>query len=295
MKHLLSFLFSCLFLLPVSSQAFLLNEWAEISQDEPQNQESGSGQPTKLWIETHSGMDFIWLPGGCYKMGSPPRADGRDADEQPVHRVCVSGFWMGKNEVTQAQWRTIMRSNPAQFNKGDDHPVERVDFDEVTRLTQRLNKQYDGKAVFRLPTEAEWEYACREGGLRTPYPGVDPLEKIAWFKGNSLDSTQQTGSRLPNRLGLYDMSGNVWEWVQDSYDKFSYNHHQENDPKFEEKGEFRVIRGGSWKEGREALRCANRGFNLFSSKRPDVGVRLVVFVKQQKAMKEQLDLNILPF
>ncbi|MBF0454366.1 MAG: formylglycine-generating enzyme family protein [Magnetococcales bacterium] len=293
---LLAVLSVSMLFLPTRGEAFLLDEWAEILVGEDaQKIRDQSNPPTQLWEETLSGMTFIFVKGGCYKMGSPPYAHERDADEDPVHRVCLSDFWMGKKEVTQAQWRTIMHSNPAYFQKGDRHPVERVDHDEVLRLTQRLNKLYNGKATFRLPTEAEWEYVCRDGGLREPFPGSHFIDKLGFYRENSSNSTQPTGTLFPNRLGFHDLSGNVWEWVQDSYDRLGYGKHQTNSPVVETKGLYKVIRGGSWREGESALRCANRGFEHAGKKRPDIGVRLVVMVKAQEKKEPLPDINVIPF
>jgi formylglycine-generating enzyme len=315
-SFVLSLFFVVALLLPANGHAFIIDEWAEIApEDATKKIKIDSNPPAKVWHESLSGMKFIWIEGGCYKMGSPPRADGRDSDEQPVHSVCLSDFWIGKYEVTQAEWRTIMRNNPSKFKKGDSHPVERVNFDAVTQLTKRLNDQYRGRAVFSLPTEAQWEYVCREGGSRSLYPGVEHIDKIAWHRGNSSASSQATGTRLPNRLGLYDLSGNVWEWIQDPYDRHAYGKHNSRggsdgrgkpspgskmkmaDPKSLEKGLHRVVRGGSWFEAADALRCANRGFSKFSTKRPDIGVRLTVMVNSGE-IKETTTvptLNVLPF
>ena len=278
------------------SEAFLVDEWAEISTGEDASKiVVETAAPTKQWQDSFSGMEFVWVEGGCFKMGSPPRADGRDSDEQPVHSTCLSGYWMGKSEVTQAQWRSIMRSNPSKFKKGDNHPVERIGFAEAIELADRLSKMHKDKAQFRLPTEAQWEYACREGGHNIEYPGENHINKLAWHLSNSSDSTQATATRFPNRLGLYDMSGNVWEWVEDTYDRHGYSKHQPQQPLYKGPGLHQVIRGGSWREGTDALRCANRGFNKFSQKRSDLGVRLVAQINPAPPEKAPVDTNVIPF
>ncbi|MBF0194187.1 MAG: formylglycine-generating enzyme family protein [Magnetococcales bacterium] len=285
-------------LLPANGEAFLVNEWADTMPLKKPKIASKPEVPTKLWTESFSGMEFIWVKGGCYKAGSPTREKGRDSDEGPVHTACVPSFWMGKHEVTQGQWQTIMQYNPSKYRKGNKYPVERVDFAAVNAITQRLNKLHIGEAKFRLPTEAEWEYVCREGGQRNVFPGRQSLHRISWYRENSRQSPQITGSRLPNRFGIYDIGGNVWEWVQDTYDRNGYRKIKVNNPLYNnENGLSRVIRGGSWKENSSALRCANRGFNKFSNKRDDVGVRLVVIVEKQKIEEEEAptDINIIPF
>ncbi len=292
---------------PEPSHAYLIDEWAEVFPEAAAKRlQVADNPPAKMWREELSGMEFIWVEGGCYKMGSPPRASGRDSDEEPVREKCVAGFWMGIYEVTQAQWRTIMRSNPSRFKTSDDHPVERVNYDDAVAMVERLNNQYRDRATFSLPTEAQWEFACREGGLRRVYPGVEHINKMAWLRDNSRNSTQVTGSRMPNLLGLYDMSGNVWEWVQEAYDRNGYEMQSasrdmddmkiKRPPREKHQGLHRVIRGGSWRDAPDALRCANRGFTRFSEKRPDIGLRLTVNVKPIPAPVQTIqELNALPF
>jgi formylglycine-generating enzyme required for sulfatase activity len=282
---------------PSLGEAFIVDEWADTMPIKKQQITTKTGLPTKLWAESFSGMEFIWVKGGCYKAGSPNREKGRDADESPVHTACVSNFWMGKHEVTQGQWRSIMQSNPSKFRKGNDYPVERVDFAAVNRLTKRLNKLHIGEALFRLPTESEWEFVCREGGRRNVYPGRQSLSKTSWYRDNSRKSTHITGSKIPNSLGFYDIGGNVWEWVEDTYDRDGYRKSKKHNQAYKGKGLSNVIRGGSWNEHSSALRCANRGFNKFSNKREDVGVRLVVIIEKQDVEIEDVvpDINIIPF
>ncbi|MBF0358546.1 MAG: formylglycine-generating enzyme family protein [Magnetococcales bacterium] len=285
-----------MFLTPSNGQAFLIDEWADVMSESARKIETETGPPAKLWTERFSGMEFIWVEGGCFKMGSPPHAVGRDSDEEPVHKACVSSFWMGKYEVTQGQWRTIMRGNPSKFRNVDTHPVEKIGIVDAKALAERLSKQHEGHAKFRLPTEAEWEFVCRERGLRKVYPGSQQLETTSWFKENSLGSTQIVGTLAPNSLGFYDMGGNVWEWVSDSYDRFGYRKHKENNPVNMSQSDSFVIRGGSWREHSSAIRCANRGFNKFSRKRSDVGVRLVVLIEEQYVEEPVLeDINTIPF
>ncbi|MBF0322942.1 MAG: formylglycine-generating enzyme family protein, partial [Magnetococcales bacterium] len=188
----------------------------------------------------------------------------------------------------------IMRNNPAHFRNGDDYPVEQVAWDDIEGFVEKLNQLYTGRVRFRLPAEAEWEYTCRNGGQNVRYAGGGDPDQVAWYRENSPNGTQRTASRGPNRLGLWDMSGNVWEWTQDSYQKDAYEHHQRHDPLVENATPYRVIRGGGWKFGADSLRCANRGFELFSTKRSDVGLRLAG-VESFLEKKEPVGIRDLPF
>ncbi|MBF0310493.1 MAG: SUMF1/EgtB/PvdO family nonheme iron enzyme [Magnetococcales bacterium] len=187
------------------------------------------------------GIDFVRVPGGCFQMGSN---DG-DSDEKPVHEVCVDGFEMGKHEVTQKQWRAVMGSDPPELNfKGcDDCPVERVSWLQVQEFIGKLNGGRSGP--YRLPSEAEWEYACRGGRSGETYCGGNDIDRVAWHGGNSEGKTHPVGRKAANGFGLHDMSGNVWEWVSDWYGD-NYANSPRNNPKGPDGGSRRVIRGGGW-------------------------------------------------
>lgn len=189
--------------------------------------------------------EMVEVPGGCFRMGDGFGEGG--PDEHPVHEVCVDTFQVGRYEVTQHEWQTIMGSNPSRFPKGNDYPVENVSWDEAQEYIRRLNRLIGGG--YRLPTEAEWEYACRSGGLDEKYCGGDSLEELCRHRGNSGFSTQRVGTRFPNGLGIYDMSGNVWEWVEDWYDKDYYQASPRENPPGPVSGFFRVSRGGAWDYG----------------------------------------------
>lgn len=189
--------------------------------------------------------EMVEVKGGCYWMG-----DGfgeGETDEYPIHEVCVETFLLGRYEVTQHEWQTIMGGNPSRFQKGDDYPVENVSWEGAQEFIRRLNGLIGGG--YRLPTETEWEYACRSGGMGEKYCGGDSLEDLSRYQGNSSSSTQRVGSTFPNGLGIYDMSGNVWEWVEDWYGKSYYQSSPRLNPPGPAAGFFKVSRGGAWDYG----------------------------------------------
>lgn len=292
------------FSFPWSGQAFPLEEWENLDTSTNRSVASVKIQPGRSWKEPMSGMTLLWIPGGCLKMGSPPSSEGRDADEGPVHPVCVSGFWLGEKEITQGQWQNIMQQNPAKFRKDKSYPIERISRMDVENFTARLNIHYQGRVVFGLPTEAQWEYACRNGGQKVLFPGYDQVDQLSWYRVNSHGSTQATGTRSPNRLGLFDMSGNVWEWVQDTYDKAAYsqpNRHTGrpiNDPVYIGTTPFSVVRGGGWDDAVSTVRCTNRGFQRFLNKQPNLGARLAVkidFKIEENTEVQQENTKEMPF
>ena len=194
---------------------------------------------------------MVLVKGGTFKMGSN---DG-ESDEKPVHTVTVDDFYIGKYEVTQKQWKEIMGSNPSRY-KGDNLPVENVSWDDVQKFIKKLNQKTGQN--YRLPTEAEWEYAARGGstGSPTKYAGSNNIDDVAWYSSNSGRKTHAVGTKKANELGIYDMSGNVWEWCSDWYG--SYSSGSQNNPQGSSSGTFRVLRGGSWLRGTNFCRVANR-------------------------------------
>ncbi|MES9904545.1 MAG: formylglycine-generating enzyme family protein [Sedimenticola sp.] len=197
--------------------------------------------------------EMVKIPGGSFRMGS----NSGHNDEKPVHRVTLQPFELGKYEVTQAQWRAVMGDNPSHFKGCDNCPVEQVSWDDIQGFIETLNRK-TGKQ-YRLPTEAEWEYACRSGGRDEKYCGGSSPGSLAWYDDNSGNKTHPVGQKQPNGLGLYDMSGNVWEWIHDCWNG-SYAG-APSDGTAWERGECgrRVVRGGSWGSGPGGLRAANRG------------------------------------
>ncbi len=231
---------------------------------------------------------MIKVSGGSFQMGS---IDGKD-DEQPVHKVTVSSFWIGKHEVTQAEWYEVMGSNPSSW-KGDNLPVEQVSwYDAVDYCNQRSKKEgltpcYSGSGEsitcnwnangYRLPTEAEWEFAARGGVMSKGYiySGSNDLGSVAWFNGNSGYQTHSVGGKSANELGIQDMSGNVWEWCWDWYDEGYYAKTPGSDPTGAGSGSYRVLRGGSWDYyGGNYCRVAIRGGNGPDNRNDDYGLRL---------------------
>ncbi len=207
--------------------------------------------------------DMVRVEGGCFEMGDS--FGGAQRDELPLHEVCVEDFFIGRYEVTQREWNDIMGALPSS-NKGCyECPVETIPRDgegSVTEFLKRLNRR-TGKN-YRLPTEAEWEYAARSRGMNEKWPGTsDPfkLSEYGWYKANSEGKSHPVGRKKPNGLGLYDMGGNVWEWLSDYYE-FRY---YETSPKDNPKGVYIAkkvsLRGGSWYDEATSLRSANRGAN----------------------------------
>ena len=215
-----------------------------------------------------SGIRLVWIPPGEFEMGSPPGEAGRQIDER-LHRVRLTrGFWLGATEVTQGQWTRIMGRNPSRFSRcGPDCPVENVRWYDVRDFLARLNARSRGG--FRLPTEAEWEYACRAGSP-APYSTGSALPPAAARFDRR--SPVRVGSFAPNEWGLFDVHGNVWEWCADWYGPYAGSEPREPvlDPQGPPRGEKRVIRGGSFFFGADSCRCAlrythrpgDRGFSL---------------------------------
>ena len=226
------------------------------------------------------GIEFVWVPPGEFRMGSTSRH--ADSDEKPVTRVRLTrGFWLGKYEVTQAQWEAEMGSNPSDFqNCGGDCPVEQVSWNEVQEFIGRLNARSGGRR-YRLPTEAEWEYAARAGTETDTYAGDitepmgnDPvLNRIAWYGENSGGRTHPAGRKAPNAFGLHDMLGNVWEWVGGRKGRFPGG--TVTDPSGPRTGSNRVVRGGSWNYSARYCRSANRYGDSPTDRYNTLGFRLL--------------------
>ena len=211
----------------------------------------------KSMIDPESGMEFVWIPAGCFQMGCGSWAADCDPDERPVHEVCLSGFWMSRYEVSQQIWNTVMGTNPSRF-QGSEHPVEQVTWELAGQFAAKLMKYRDDLRA-RLPSEAQWEYAARGGGRQQMYAGGDEPGPFAWFRDNSRGRTHRVGSKEPNDLGLFDMSGNAWEWCRDSYDPEAYAETEDGNRTSGDPVLFRIRRGGSWDSGSRKLRTLYRG------------------------------------
>jgi formylglycine-generating enzyme required for sulfatase activity len=221
-------------------------------------------------LEGPHGIRFVRVRAGTFAMGS---ASG-DRDEQPVHRVTLTrDYLLQATEVTQGQWRALMGRNPSYFaDCGDNCPVESVSWDDVQTFLQALNRQDPGKG-YRLPTEAEWEYAAR-AGTTGDYGGTGRLDEMGWYLDNSGGRPQPVGRKAPNAWGLYDMHGNVWEWVNDWYGAAYYSAGPPADPLGPRYGSYRVLRGGSWYGSAYRARSANRVTDTPSFRDGSYGFRL---------------------
>jgi len=196
--------------------------------------------------------EMVRLPGGSFLMGSPESEPGRDSDERQ-HRVTVSAFAIGKYEVTQAEWRAVMGNNPSDFAGCDRCPVEQVSWNDVQQYLGKLNARTGQR--YRLPTEAEWEYACRAWGSET-FCGADSPDPVAWYYDNWGGKTHTVGQKLANRFGLHDMTGNVWEWTCSAYTE---RYDGEERTCTNDASSRRVLRGGSWLDRTDLVRSAYRG------------------------------------
>ena len=183
---------------------------------------------------------------------------GGFGNEKPVHEVSLSGFWLGRYPVTQEEWLKVMEEKPEYYKEGDRYPVEKVSWDDAQAFISVMNA--DGEGRFRLPTEAEWEYAARSGGRREEYAGGQDVSKCAWHDKNSGGVVRPVGQKEPNGLGLYDMSGNVLEWCQDWFQDEYYKKIPSSNPKGPTNGTYRVLRGGSWDSAANYVRTTARNY-----------------------------------
>lgn len=233
-------------------------------------QESGD-----IWTDPATGMEFAWVPGGCYEMGCDQDAGDCWEDESPRHEVCVDGFWLGRYEVTEGQWEMVMGENPSYVAQGSDYPVEMVSWEDAVAFIKNLEAMNDNTYVFRLPTEAEWEYACRSGGEEETYSGGEDVDAAAWYDGNSNGQKHRGGTRAPNGLGIYDMTGNVGEWVRDRYGADAYAAHSRDNPEYSSGGADRVVRGGCYGDYAWSTRCGVRDGRVADMRSPYHGLRIM--------------------
>jgi len=260
--------------------------------------------PQTEWTDPITGMEFVRIPGGCFQMGSPESEEGRYSDEGPVHEVCLDGFYMGKYEVTNAQYRRWKRNHDSGEFKGyslnsDSQPVVSVSWEDAQAFVEWLTQQHDGKYTFRLPSEAEWEYAARAGTTTSRFWGDNPDDACRY--ANVYDQTSKkafdfdwtahdcndgyavtapVGAFRPNAFGLYDMLGNVYEWTEDLYVDDIYARRSDeapvSNPISQSGGSNRVLRGGGWGGDPRGVRCALRGGRTPSDRFGLIGFRVVV-------------------
>jgi formylglycine-generating enzyme len=252
------------------AQRQTLNEWiAKAKNPTPINAGSESNTP----IRPNDELEMVFVEGGTFQMGSNDYND-----EKPIHPVTLSSFYIGKYEITQKQWRDVMGSDPPtlQFKGCNNCPVERVSWNDIQDFLQKLNAKTTGKK-YRLPTEAEWEYAARGGNQSKSYKysGSNTLGNVAWYGSNSDSKTHNVGTKQANELGIYDMSGNVWEWCSDWYAKDYYQNSPSRNPTGASSEVYRVIRGGSWYYSDTDCRVSYRFNNFPASRYYIVGFRVV--------------------
>ncbi|MEW6125430.1 MAG: bifunctional serine/threonine-protein kinase/formylglycine-generating enzyme family protein [Acidobacteriota bacterium] len=230
------------------------------------------------WEKRRLRDGFVLIPAGEFMMG----ADASKDNERPVHPVKITKpFEMGKYQVTQELWQAVMGNNPSYFKGEANLPVESVSWEDVQVFIEKLNAKNDGY-VYRLPTEAEWEYACRAG--RSEHL-TEKLSEVAWYEDNSYEKTHPVGQKKPNDWGLYDMQGNVWEWCHDWYSDDYYRQSPTIDPIGKGEGSSRVIRGGAWGYGVSSLRPTSRGCIPPSIGPYDIGFRLVRNFRKEQGFK----------
>lgn len=218
--------------------------------------------------------NMVLVEGGTFMMGGTAE-QGAEASEYefPIHEVTVSSFYIGKYEVTQEEWEAVMGENPSRF-PNPKHPVDQVSYRDCQKFIRKLSRI--AKKRFRMPTEAEWEFAARGGKLSKgyKYAGSNDIKEVAWLFENSNNGTQDVGLKKPNELGLYDMSGNVWEWCNDLLGNYSYA--QQKNPVGAYSGTFYVFRGGSWVNEPWYARVSMRNGNQPRVRGVNLGLRLAL-------------------
>lgn len=248
--------------------------------DEPGDMPGTQGSDKKEITVEGVSFNMVKVKGGTFKMGS--NDSDADSDEQPIHRVKLDDYYIGEMEVTQELWETVMGYNPS-FNKRSDRPVEMVSWDGCQSFIKRLNELTG--LEFRLPTEAEWEYAARGGNKSQgyKYAGSNTIDEVAWYNDNAHDvpsyypsfGHQPIGTKLANELGLYHMSGNVSEWCSDWYGEDYYSSSPSVNPTGPTSGLSRVVRGGSWLSAAQCCRVAYRYGDTPDYRYHNLGFRLV--------------------
>jgi formylglycine-generating enzyme required for sulfatase activity len=218
-----------------------------------------TAEPAGATVNPKDGLKYVWIPPGTFMMGCSPGDNECDfeGDEQPSHQVTISkGFWLGQTPVTVAAYKRFAQETSAQMPPAPDfNPAWRNEELPIVRVTWEDARAYCTWAGGRLPTEAEWEYAARGGSTE---PRYGRLDEVAWYAGNSGGRAHEVGQKSPNNLGLYDMLGNVWEWVNDWYDHEYYQNSPAADPQGPSRGRVRVLRGGCWVNEARIVRVSDR-------------------------------------
>ena len=215
-------------------------------------------------------IEMVYVEGGTFMMGS---YNGQN-DKKPVHKVTVKSFYIGKYEVTQKQWKKVMGTNPSHFKGCYNCPVENVSWNDVQEFLRKLNTKTGQH--YRLPTEAEWEYAA-QGGNKSKgykYSGSNNISEVAWYWGNS-GKTHAVGMKHSNELGIYDMSGNVWEWCSDWYNKKYYKKSPQDNPQGLSGGKYRILRGGGWYYSESYCHTTHRNWSKPGNRNDNYGFRIV--------------------
>ncbi len=256
-------------------------------------------------------MQFVWVEKGCFQMGQTrseqrllkKKAGDGDydkyySDELPRHEVCVDGFWIGTHEVSQGEWKKVMGYNPSHFSENDDFPLDMVSWDDAQRFISKLNEK-NKEGGFRLPTEAEWEYAARSGSDKMYSTGDAISTDQANFngsfdfgltlKGEYRKGPVKSGSFQANAFAIHDMHGNVWEWCNDWYGEKYYEESPKNNPVGPEKGNMRVLRGGSWFRYAGHIRSATRYKNKQNGQYADTGFRVVRSTRKISKISKDTD------
>ena len=256
-------------------RCYLKKEEPEETEESPLFAQADNPGSTEIFISPSTGIQFVLIPAGEFEMGSSSEEKERSDSESPLHKVTIqNSFYLGRSAVTQKQWKTIMKNNPSHF-KGEDRPVEMISWADAQQFIMKLN-EIEGTDKYRLPSEAEWEYACRAGTQTRCFFGEDEsiLDEYAWHIENSGGKTHAVGLKKPNPWGLYDMHGNVWEWVQDKWHE-NYNGAPLDGTAWEEgNSSNRVSRGCSWLCNKGFCRSAGRFKREPESRFANLGFRV---------------------
>ena len=230
-----------------------------------------------IFVDPVCGMELVRVSGGVFQMGDT--LDQGLPTELPVHEIMLDDFFIARFTVTQVQWDILMGENPSNF-KDPQNPVEQITWSDALEFAEKLSRAVSSSVnkpiEFMLPTEAQWEFAARSGGKNDLYSGGSDISAVAWIDENSRGRSHPVGQKRPNDLGIYDMSGNVWEWCLDTFQEDAFSRHDKFNPMMTASSPDRVIRGGSWNLDAWSARCGRR-FNFPADFfGPALGFRLVM-------------------